>query len=255
MRLASDVSGRLAEARGPARSICRGARRADPDAAGVRAAGYAGALPMFKPSAPCRSRAVRPAARVRRRSSCHWSPASLRIVPIRGYVSREFLRVMGTRVIAGRDFDEKDSVGQQPVILINETVARSGVLGKEPIGHLVYTIGPKPWQVIGIVEDTRDLGLELEPNPQVFMNFSQLPGALGPDGIEQPSLRCSIRWRRGFARLSSPTSAAFCERWTRTRCWTTSRRWNSSCRIPSPAAACTRSFSAVSPDAHWCLPP
>ena len=102
------------------------------------------------------------------------------------YVSREFLRVMGTRVIAGRDFDEKDTAGQQPVLLINETLARSGVLGKEPLGQLVYTIGPTPWQVIGIVQDIRDLGLELEPNPQVFIRFSQLPGALGPDGIEQP---------------------------------------------------------------------
>jgi putative ABC transport system permease protein len=153
---------------------------------GVRAAGYAGALPMVQ--------TVGSVPLTRRPASGSNAPpipmsSEFRLPPDRPnprYVSREFLRVMGTRVIAGRDFDEKDSVGQQPVILINETVARSGVLGKEPIGHLVYAIGPKPWQVIGIVEDTRDLGLELEPNPQVFMNFSQLPGALGPDGIEQP---------------------------------------------------------------------
>jgi putative ABC transport system permease protein len=89
-------------------------------------------------------------------------------------------------VIAGRDFDEKDTAGQLPVLLINDTLARSGVLGRDPIGKQVYVIGPKPWQVIGIVEDTRDLGLELEPNAQVFMSFGQLPGALGPDGIEYP---------------------------------------------------------------------
>jgi ABC-type antimicrobial peptide transport system permease subunit len=93
---------------------------------------------------------------------------------------------MGTRVIAGRGFDEKDTAGQPFVLLINETLARSGILGEEPIGRQVYVIGPKPWQVIGIVEDTRDLGLELEPNPQVFMTFRQLPGALGPDGIDEP---------------------------------------------------------------------
>jgi hypothetical protein len=51
---------------------------------------------------------------------------------------------MGTRVVAGRGFGEKDTPGQPPVLLINETLARSGVLGKDPIGKQVYVTSTSP---------------------------------------------------------------------------------------------------------------
>jgi putative ABC transport system permease protein len=152
---------------------------------GVQAVGYAGALPMiqtvgsvFLRTSPRDRSDASPVASLDARLAADR--------PNPRYVSPEFLRVMGTRVIAGRGFDEKDTAGQPLVLLINETLARSGILGEQPIGRQVYVIGPKPWEVIGIVEDTRDLGLELEPNPQVFMTFHQLPGALGPDGVQEP---------------------------------------------------------------------
>jgi putative ABC transport system permease protein len=153
----------------------------------VRAAGYAGALPMIQVvgSVPVRT--------TRQMASSAGQPyeASLdaRLPPERPnprYVSRDFLTVMGTRVLAGRGFGDNDRAGQVRVMLVNETLARSGVLGSHPIGTLVYAIGPEPWEIVGIVEDTRDLGLDRDANPQFFIDCRQVPGLFGPGGLDRP---------------------------------------------------------------------
>jgi predicted permease len=82
---------------------------------------------------------------------------------------------MGVGLIAGRGFTENDGVGQLPVMLINETMARSGFLGENPIGKQVYAIGKAPWEIVGIVEDVRQFGLDQTPGAQVFVDFRQMP--------------------------------------------------------------------------------
>jgi predicted lysophospholipase L1 biosynthesis ABC-type transport system permease subunit len=71
-------------------------------------------------------------------------------------------------------------------MLVNETLARSGVLGSHPIGTQVYAIGPEPWEIVGIVEDTRDLRLDRDTNPQFFIDCRQVPGVFGPGGLDRP---------------------------------------------------------------------
>jgi ABC-type antimicrobial peptide transport system permease subunit len=80
------------------------------------------------------------------------------------------------RVIEGRGFQEGDAAGQQ-VMLINRTLARSGLLGPNPVGRYVYALGIAPWEIVGVVDDVRQSGLDHEPGPQVFINLKQLPGA------------------------------------------------------------------------------
>jgi putative ABC transport system permease protein len=92
------------------------------------------------------------------------------------HVSREYLDVMRIRMIAGRGFLDSDAAGRQPVILINQTLARSGLFGSDPIGRQVYALGPLPWQIVGIVEDSRQF-LDAPPAPQVFFDARQLPRA------------------------------------------------------------------------------
>jgi putative ABC transport system permease protein len=101
-------------------------------------------------------------------------------------VSRDFLKAMGVRLVAGRAFDDNDGAGRPQVMLVNETLARSGVLGQEPVGQQIYAMGRTPWQIIGIVGDVRQFGLDREPDPQVFIDYRQEPppptptAALGP---------------------------------------------------------------------------
>jgi predicted permease len=78
-------------------------------------------------------------------------------------------------VVAGRAFRNDDGAGRPKVMLINKALARTGVFGEHPIGRTIYAIGPDPWEVVGIVEDVRQSGLEFEPDPQVFVDFRQSP--------------------------------------------------------------------------------
>jgi putative ABC transport system permease protein len=87
---------------------------------------------------------------------------------------------MRTRIVAGRGFADADGQGQPRVAIINEALARSGLLGANPIGQQVYFFGPAPWEIVGIVEDVRQVSLEQEPHPQVFFDFRQRPAAEGP---------------------------------------------------------------------------
>ena len=61
-------------------------------------------------------------------------------------------------------------------VLMNETLARSGFLGPRALGQQVLVAGhPDPFEVVGIVRDVRQYGLDQDPDPQVFVDARQLP--------------------------------------------------------------------------------
>jgi putative ABC transport system permease protein len=76
---------------------------------------------------------------------------------------------------------EADGAGGPAVMLINQTLARSGYLGPHPVGTEIYAMGSRRWQIVGIVEDMRQSGLDQEPGPEVFVSAQQfaLPAAAG----------------------------------------------------------------------------
>jgi putative ABC transport system permease protein len=100
-------------------------------------------------------------------------------------VSRDYLDVMGIRVVAGRGFGENDRAGQPRVLLINQALARADLFSGPKLGQTVY-IGrdPAPWQIVGIVEDVRQFGLDRDPEPQFFADVRQWSdtGPLFPAG-------------------------------------------------------------------------
>lgn len=92
--------------------------------------------------------------------------------PITHLVSRDFLSALGVDVIEGRGFSDADPVGRPHSLVINRTLARSGFLGKDPVGTRVYT-GDVPWDIIGIVEDVRETGLAEPPGSAIFANLER----------------------------------------------------------------------------------
>ncbi len=140
----------------------------------VRAAGYARQLPMVRmrqitllrmtPDMPARMPVPPP-----------FDGRQLPESPDMRVVSRDFLRVMGVRLIAGRMFEDQDGAGRPQVMLINQTLARSGFLGEHPIGKQVYAQGRTPWEIVGIVSDVRQFDLDQDPDPQIFIDYRQEP--------------------------------------------------------------------------------
>jgi putative ABC transport system permease protein len=100
-------------------------------------------------------------------------------------ISQNYLQTMGIRVINGRSFGEQDRAGQPGVLLVNLALARRDFPGENPIGQRVY-VGRDtvPWQIVGVVDNVREFGLDREPEPQFFIDFRQWsrPGLLFPTG-------------------------------------------------------------------------
>ena len=100
-------------------------------------------------------------------------------------VSPNFMNVMRMRIVEGRGLLDTDVAGSAGAMLINQTIARSGYLGADPVGTEIYAIGPRPWRIVGIVEDTRQAGLDQEPGPEVFISIPQFAAA-APVSIVSP---------------------------------------------------------------------
>jgi putative ABC transport system permease protein len=70
-----------------------------------------------------------------------------------------YFQTMGIAVLKGRAFTEQDRAGAQPVIIVNETLARKYWPNTDPIGKRMRYTGPlqeNPWmQVVGVVQDVK----------------------------------------------------------------------------------------------------
>ena len=75
-------------------------------------------------------------------------------------VSDGYVKAMGIPLRAGREFTGSDTVSHKPVVLINETLARTLWPGQNPIGKaLIYSDVPER-EVVGVVADVRHLAVE-----------------------------------------------------------------------------------------------
>ena len=147
----------------------------------VRAVGYVEALPNTMVSGrfiPLRTTPQIPPS-IKRGMPGAFPPEA----PDARLVSRDFLSSVGIQAVAGRTFGENDGPGQPRVLLINETLARSGLLGATPVGRHVYALGDQPWEVIGIVEDVRQFGPAQRVDPQLFIDFRQVPESQRLSGV------------------------------------------------------------------------
>jgi putative ABC transport system permease protein len=95
------------------------------------------------------------------------------------WVTPDYFRTLGIRLVAGRGLSSDDTAETAPVAVINETVGRRYFEEEDPIGRHV-TIG---WQgepartIVGIIADTRPKGLDQEALPEIYVPHSQWPSA------------------------------------------------------------------------------
>jgi predicted permease len=87
-------------------------------------------------------------------------------------VSPDFLGIVGVPVLRGRGFTEADRAGAPPVALVNEAFVRRFFADGEPLGAQVSVDGPDR-TVVGVLGDTKDMGLRRDPWPTVFAPRAQ----------------------------------------------------------------------------------
>jgi predicted permease len=85
-----------------------------------------------------------------------------------------FFHTMQTRLIAGREFDQRDSISATPVVIINQALARRLFPNEDPIGKRVSQGANGPWkQITGIVQDGKYDSLNDDSQPAIFWPRAQ----------------------------------------------------------------------------------
>jgi putative ABC transport system permease protein len=90
-------------------------------------------------------------------------------------VSPDYFRTMKIPLLAGRFFNESDKQGDVMPMIINETLAKLYWAHRDPIGAFVriFAWADKRFQIIGVVGDTRNVGIGAEPHPEFYLSYRE----------------------------------------------------------------------------------
>ena len=105
-----------------------------------------------------------------------------------------YFEVFKIPVLRGRTFSEQDTKDATPVVIINESMAKQYWKNGDPLndrlvigrGVMKEFAGEPDRQIIGVVADSRDGGLNQDPGPKMF-----IPQAQVPDPVNALNLRLS----------------------------------------------------------------
>jgi predicted permease len=95
-------------------------------------------------------------------------------------VSDGYPAAMGIPLLAGRDISPGDTPTAEPVMVINETMARTVFPGQDPIGKYILGACAKERRIVGVVGDVRHLALEQTSGNEMYIPMRQcgdLPSA------------------------------------------------------------------------------
>lgn len=109
-------------------------------------------------------------------------------------VSPDYFQTMSIPLSGGRSFEETDAEHSPAVAIINETMARSFWPNQNPVGqHLNLSFeNPTSREIVGVVKDVRNFGLEAEPKPDVYVPYLQTPWAFMTIVVRTTSTPSSI---------------------------------------------------------------
>jgi putative ABC transport system permease protein len=99
------------------------------------------------------------------------------IIAIR-YASSDYFRTMRIPLLAGRTFATSDVTSAKPVVLINETAAKTYFPSGDAVGkHLAQTRDMIPLEIIGVVKDVKFNALNGPPANEMYLLHEQSPWA------------------------------------------------------------------------------
>jgi putative ABC transport system permease protein len=91
-------------------------------------------------------------------------------------ISPGWFRTMHAPMKEGRDFTESDNNHAPNVVIINESLARRYWMDESPLGkHILVGREPTPAEIVGVAADLKNYGLAVDPQPQLYLPFPQLP--------------------------------------------------------------------------------
>jgi putative ABC transport system permease protein len=95
-------------------------------------------------------------------------------------VTGDYFGAMGIELLQGRLFDSRDAEDGPQTIVVSRSLARMYWPEESPIGKqiVVNWVDDEPWDIVGVVEDVRMNGPEVEAREVVYINYAK--GAFFP---------------------------------------------------------------------------
>ena len=131
-------------------------------------------------------------------------PANKQPMALATCVTPEYLNVMGIPLRRGRFFDDRDRMGSEYVVVIDDVLAQSAFGSADPVGKRLWIPDTDygPFTVVGVVGHVRHWGLAGDDQAQVraqfYYPFAQLPDNL----LRRWSQLMSVAVRTDVAPLS-----------------------------------------------------
>jgi predicted permease len=156
---------------------------------GIDAAGLTDALPLG------RNRSWGVSAKGKTYKDGEYPSAFVRIV------TDGYIKAMGMTLKAGRDLTPQDTKGKTPVIMINETLARTLWPGQNPLGQIIPgECDGTDRQVVGVVGDVRHIALEQNSGSEMYIPIRQC--------FDSGSIDLVVRSRLPLATVASQVQAS-----------------------------------------------
>jgi predicted permease len=115
-------------------------------------------------------------------------------------VAPDYFRTLGTPLVAGREFTERDDASAPRVVIVNETFARRFWPGGNAVGRRIRTEETGPWmEVVGVVRDA------------AYEEVGETPHAVLYEPLYQrydPRMKLFLRAAGEAAALAEPARAA-----------------------------------------------
>jgi len=90
--------------------------------------------------------------------------------------SPDYFQTMGIPLLGGRAFTSLDRPPAPPVAIVNQSFARHFFGGVDPIGKRLKPTDGSNWvQIVGVVADVKQHGLEREPGDEIYVSFAAEP--------------------------------------------------------------------------------
>jgi predicted permease len=92
----------------------------------------------------------------------------------------QFLTIMGTPILLGRDLSASDDEGSAKVAVVNQTLAKKYFTGN-PVGR-EFAFGDKftkPIRIVGVAADARIHDICSKIEPTIYLSYAQYPSRLG----------------------------------------------------------------------------
>jgi putative ABC transport system permease protein len=106
-------------------------------------------------------------------------------------ISPAFFATLGRPIIEGRDFDDRDRPGSDPVAIISQSAAQRMFPNRDPLNHHVMWTDPllkvlppgmmtvAPLRIVGVVADLDDENIVAKPTMTVYRSSDQEPAMVG----------------------------------------------------------------------------